>query len=110
MAATFNWHISQCDHDIATGGIMVAHWRCNASETVGTGDDAVDHNSSIYGSLPLSYDADADDFISYDDVQERDVLGWVWENIDQEDIETSLQTLIDEKKNPVTGSGTPWTS
>ena len=33
MPVTYNWTIPTCEHDIATGGINVVHWRCTASET-----------------------------------------------------------------------------
>ena len=39
--ATFTWTIPTCEHVIADGGINVVHWRCNATQTEGTGDDAV---------------------------------------------------------------------
>ena len=38
MATT--WTISTLERELADGGVVVAHWRAIASETVGTGDDA----------------------------------------------------------------------
>ena len=35
------WQISQMERTLADGGVVVCHWRANASETVGEGDDAV---------------------------------------------------------------------
>jgi hypothetical protein len=41
--ATFNWVISTTEYDLQPadmdGAIIVAHWRCNAEQTEGTGDD-----------------------------------------------------------------------
>jgi hypothetical protein len=27
MAITYDWTIAQCEHEVATGGITVGHWR-----------------------------------------------------------------------------------
>ena len=66
MAATFTWTIPTTERVLADGGINVAHWRCTAEETVGSGDDAVTYTASAYGTVGLTYDADAADFIAYD--------------------------------------------
>ena len=51
MAITYTWTIPTVENVIATGGIDVLHWRCDSSETVGTGDDAVTYSSSNYGTV-----------------------------------------------------------
>ena len=109
MAATFNWTIATCERTIADGGITMVHWRCDATETVGSGDDAVTHNASSYGTQGLTPDASASDFIAYDSVTEANVKDWIWAaDVDQSAIETSLQAQIDELKTPTTGTGVPW--
>ena len=40
------WQISQMERTLADGGVVVCHWRANASETVGTGDDAVTYSAN----------------------------------------------------------------
>jgi hypothetical protein len=30
MAITYEWKIANCEHEVATGGITVAHWRVSA--------------------------------------------------------------------------------
>jgi hypothetical protein len=49
MAITYDWTIPTCEHDIATGGINVVHWRCTASETVG--EDT--YTATSYGTVGL---------------------------------------------------------
>jgi hypothetical protein len=48
--ATFNWVISTTEYDLQPadmdGAIIVAHWRCNAEQTEGTGDDAVTYSAT----------------------------------------------------------------
>ena len=109
--ATFTWTIPTCEHVIADGGIKVVHWRCTATQTAGTGDDAVTYTDSSYGTVGLTYDASASDFIAYDSVTEANAQSWVWANgVDQSETEANLQNLIDQKVNPVDASGVPWSS
>ena len=109
MAATFNWSIATCERNMADGGVTVVHWRCDASETVGTGDDAVTHSASSYGTQGLTPDPSDSSFVAYDSLTEATVKGWIWAaDVDQTAIETSLQAQIDELKTPTTGTGVPW--
>ena len=108
MAATFNWNIATCERNMADGGVTMVHWRCDASETVGTGDDAVTHSASSYGTQGLNHDTSANDFVAYDSLTEDGVKAWIWAaDVDQTAIETSLQAQIDEAKTPTTGTGVP---
>ena len=108
MAATFTWTIPTTERVLSDGGINVAHWRCTGEETVGSGDSAVTYTASSYGTVGLTYDASASDFIAYDSVTEANVIGWVQADVSQSDTETALQNDIDAQKTPTTGSGTPW--
>ena len=104
MAATFNWSIANTERYLDTGGIFVVHWRVTAEETVGD----VTYTASSYGTVGFTPDADADDFVAYDDLTEEVVLGWVWESVNQEDTEASLTANIEGQKNPVSADGMPW--
>lgn len=106
MAITYNWTIAQCEHDVATGGITVAHWRVSAEETVGEKT----HTASAYGSAGFTPDASSDDFVAYNSVTEETVLGWVWQTVNKEEMETSLASQIESAKTPVTQTGLPWAS
>jgi len=108
MSATFSWTISTLERELSDGGVIVAHWRCTASETVGTGDDAVDYSAASYGTCGFTYDASAPDFTPYADLTEATVLGWVWESVDKDATEAALQAKIDAEKNPTTADGVPW--
>ena len=96
----YTWAISTCEHDIATGGITVAHWRCSAVDG--------DYSASAYGTCGFTPDATSPDFKPYDEVTEAEVLGWVWGSVDKAAAEASLETQIEAQKNPVSASGTPW--
>jgi hypothetical protein len=112
MSATFNWVISQVERDLLpaemNGAITVSHWRCTASQTVGTGDDAVDYTAASYGTAGFQADPSAAGYISYGDVTEQNVLDWTWLKIDKDAIESGLQANVDGQITPTKASGTPW--
>jgi hypothetical protein len=101
---TFNWTIATLERELADGGVIVAHWRCTASETVG--EDTF--SASSYGTCGFTPDASAPDFVPYDSLTEATVLGWVWESVNKDATEAALQANIDDQKNPVTEAGVPW--
>jgi hypothetical protein len=97
---TFTWTINNCEHEVATGGITVAHWRVEAEDG--------DYTASSYGTVGFSPDASDSGFIAYDSVTEATVLGWVYGVIDKAETEAALQAKIEADKAPTTASGTPW--
>jgi len=102
------WTIANLERNVADGGVIVAHWRVTETETVGEGDDAVTYSASSYGTVGFTPDADADGFIAFDDLTEADVLGWVYEEVNQADTEAALAADIAGQKTPVTTDGVPW--
>ena len=100
MAVTYTWTIPTCEHDIASGGINVIHWRC-------TGVDG-DNSASSYGTVGLTPDASSPDFVAYADVTEAMAQGWVWDSVSQADTEAAIAAKIDAMANPTEASGTPW--
>jgi len=100
MAVTYTWTIPTCEHDIATGGINVVHWRC-------TGVDG-DNSASSYGTVGLTPDPSAADFVAYADVTEAQAQAWVWGSVSQADTEAAIAAKIDAMANPTEASGTPW--
>jgi len=103
------WTISTLKRELADGGVIVAHWRANASETVGTGDDAVTYSASSYGTCGFTPDPSDPSFVAYDSITEDMALGWCWDNgVDKDAIEASLAAKIEADKNPTQGVGVPW--
>jgi hypothetical protein len=100
MAVTYTWTIPTCEHDIASGGINVIHWRC-------TGVDG-DNSASSYGTVGLTPDASSPDFVAYADVTEAMAQGWVWDSVSQDDTEAAIADKINAMANPTEASGTPW--
>jgi hypothetical protein len=113
MAVTTEWQISTTEYDLQPeemdGAIIVAHWRCNGTETVGTGDDAVTYSASNYGTCGFSPDPADPSYTPYADVTESQVLDWCWAGgVDKDATEEGVANAIALQIDPVTASGTPW--
>ena len=100
MAIEYTWTIATCEHEVATGGITVAHWRVSAVDS--------DFTASAYGTAGFTPDATSDNFKPFDQLIEADVLAWVWASVDKAETEANLATQIEAQKAPVTVTGTPW--
>jgi hypothetical protein len=99
-----NWTIANLEHNVADGGVIVAHWRCTAEEVVGEET----YSASAYGTVGFTPDATAAGYIAYADLTEADVLGWVYESVDKAETEANLAAQIEAQKNPVAIDGVPW--
>ena len=100
MAITYTWTIPTCEHEVATGGITVAHYRCNAVDG--------DYTASSYGTCGFTPDATDPAFKPYDEVTEAEVLAWVQASVDKDATEAALAAKIEADKNPTSAAGTPW--
>ena len=92
--------------DVVTG----VHWTASDSETVGSGDSAVVHHGSSYGSVALAA-ADASSFTAYADITKDNAIAWAKAALGSDEvtaIETSIAAQITESKTPTTTSGVPW--
>lgn len=101
------WTIANLEHNTADGGVVVAHWRVTAEETVGEQT----YTASSYGTCGFTPDASAPGFVPYDQLTEADVLAWVWDamGVDQVvNIQEALHQNIEEQKAPKTEAGLPW--
>jgi len=106
MAIT--WTIAQLERNSSDDGVVVAHWRASDSEVVGTGDDAVTHSGSSYGTCGFTPDSTADGYTAYADITEAQAIGWVKADVDADAIEASIALQIAESKAPAVATGTPW--
>ena len=105
MAVT--WTISTLERN-TDDGVVVAHWRASDSEVVGSGDDAVTHSGSSYGTCGFTPDSTADGYVAYDNLTEETVIGWVKADVDADAIEASIASQIAESKAPSISVGVPW--
>lgn len=95
--ATITWKISTLDREVSNGFVTTAHWTATAVDG--------DYTASAYATCSW---AEGTPTIPYDSLTEAEVLNWVWESVDKEATEASLNAQIALLKNPVQASGTPW--
>ena len=103
------WQISQMERTLDDNAVIVCHWRANASETVGIGDDAVTYSATNYGTCGFTPDPSSSDYVPYDSITEEVALDWCFANgVNKDAIEASLAANIEAQKNPTQASGVPW--
>ena len=91
-----------------TDVVITADWRCNGTETIGTGDDAKTYSGTCYGSA--SFAAPSGSFTPYEDLTQDQVLGWCFANgVDKKAIEANVTKQINDQINPpVVCLPNPW--
>jgi hypothetical protein len=111
MAVT--WNVVSYDGEKIVGSlsdvITNIHWTASDSETVGSGDSAVIHTGSSYGSVGLA-EADAGSFIALASVTKDNLIAWAKAAIGADEvtkIETNIAAKITESKAPTKFSGVP---
>jgi hypothetical protein len=91
------WNISQLDRQTSDGFVTTAHWQATATDG--------DYSASVINTCSWS---EGTPTIPYDNLTQEQVLGWVWESVDKDATESSLNAQIEAQKNPVSASGVPW--
>ena len=108
MAVT--WTISTLERN-TDDGVVVAHWRASDSEVVGSGDDAVTHSGSSYGTCGFTPNAESEGYTAYAEITEAMAIEWVKASMGEEAVEaleSSISAQIEESKAPATSAGVPW--
>ena len=85
------------------------HWIASESETVGSGDSAVVHTGSRYGSIGLAA-PDSSSFIALNSVTNDNLIAWAKAALGSDEvtaIETDVAAQITESKTPTNFSGVP---
>jgi len=109
---TINWIIERLlvrpTEGSLTDVVITADWRCNGTETIGTGDDAKTYSGTCYGST--SFQPPSGEFTPYEDLTEAQVLSWCYANgVDQAAIEANVTAQINDQINPpVIAPPLPW--
>ncbi len=99
MSTKFNWTINQLDRNTSDGFVTGAHYRVDAVDG--------DFFASTYGIVNFTQE-EGQSMTPYQELTPEQVLGWVQDKLGKDVVEASLQSQIDERKNPVTSTGLPW--
>ena len=82
-----------------TDVVITADWRCNGTETTGSGDTEQTYSGTCYGSS--SFPAPSGSFTPYPDLTQEQVLGWCYENgVDKTAIEANVTAQIENQIDP----------
>ena len=101
MFTTFTWAIANLERETEDGYVFTAHYTVNASNKV--------YSAGAYGSMGL--ERPENEMIPFSELTSEIVVGWVKEKLTEEkvaEIETALQTQLDEQQAPTKASGVPW--
>ena len=89
--------IDNLDRQTSDNLVVTAHWRVSAVDG--------EHSAGAYGSVGFTR---GDSFTPFESLTEAQVIAWVKEQLDVEQIEAALTQIIAEQKQPTKVSGTPW--
>ena len=91
-----------------TDVVITADWRCNGTETTGSGDTEKTYSGTCYGSC--SFAPPSGSFTPYDQLTEQQVLDWCFANgVDKTAIEANVSLQIENQINPpVIAPPLPW--
>jgi len=91
-----------------TDVVITADWRCNGTETTGSGDTEKTYSGTCYGSC--SFAPPTGSFTPYEDLTEQQVLDWCFANgVDKSAIEANVSLQIANQINPpVIAPPLPW--
>tara|TARA_X000001388_G_scaffold46397_1_gene33003 strand:+ start:839 stop:1186 length:348 start_codon:yes stop_codon:yes gene_type:complete len=114
MAITTTWSVNDMTHMDSDGGVILVYWSLTANS-----DGTPSYTAQDGGKLKLTYDASSSSFISYDDLKESDVLGWVYNSLieGEETADEAKKRIEDDRTAKVQGqidraasqaTGLPW--
>ena len=91
------WKIAQLDRQTSDGLVTTAHYTVNAVDG--------EYSAGCYGTMGFER---GDVFTAYASLTEAQVIAWVKDKLDVEDIEASLAAQIALQKAPTAATGVPW--
>ena len=88
--------------------VITADWRCNGTETTGSGDTEQTYSGTCYGSC--SFAPPSGSFTPYEDLTQEQVLDWCYANgVNKTAIEANVTAQIENQINPpVVTLPLPW--
>ena len=102
MTTTYTWSIVNMERLTADNFVVVVHYNVSAT------DDT--YQASTYGTTSYTQ-AKGLPYIPYADVTMQEVLDWCYAaGVDKDATEVALAQQIALQKNPVTATGTPWST
>lgn len=103
MAIQYDWHISRLDakinQDEKSNVIYYVHWVLKGwdDSEIDTNENPV-YQKTIGGGCKL--DAPTDSFIEYDNLTKENVVSWLENKLDVDELKQEIANKINQQKNP----------
>jgi hypothetical protein len=94
----YNWNVVQMERKAADGFVTLVHYNVFAEDG--------EFQSSSYGTV--GFTQEDIDYVPFEELTQSQVVGWVKEALNKDEIEANLAAQIEAQKNPVIESGLPW--
>ena len=98
---SFTWNIANLERETDDGFVFTAHYTVSAAD--GT------YSAGAYGSIGFER---PENLVPFADLTEDLVVGWVKEALGGDEkvteVQTALQSQIDEQRAPTKSAGVPW--
>ena len=110
MSDTYTWKVNQLDRELSDDVVTTVHWGVTGTRP-NSEEGAEAYSAYIYGADSFTADPSDPGFVPYEQLTEAECIGWVTDKKGEEEVtrmEESLSATLEEKENPTTGSGMPW--
>lgn len=94
----FTWNVIQMDRLTSDGFVTTVHYNVSVVD--------VNYTSSTYGTV--NFTESDKPMKPFADLTEAEVIGWVQEALNKDEVEANLSAQIEAQKNPVSKAGLPW--
>lgn len=94
----YQWNVVQMERKVADGFVTTVHYNVFAEDG--------EYQSSSYGTV--GFTQEDMDYVPFEELTQSQVVGWVQEALNKDEIEANLAAQIEAQKNPVIESGLPW--
>jgi hypothetical protein len=94
----YQWNVVQMERKAADGFVTTVHYNVFAEDG--------EFQSSSYGTV--GFTQEDMDYVPFEELTQSQVVGWVKEALNKDEIEANLAAQIEVQRNPVIESGLPW--
>lgn len=107
MAATYTWLINNAEVKTSPVNgldkvIVSCRWQLTASDSFeNEAGDTIQINESTFGYASFE-EPDPETFVAFESINQAVVLSWVWQQVNKEETELSVASLLEKHKTPPT--------
>ena len=99
MAISYTWKINNLERSTADDYVLTVHYGVDATDG--------EHSQGAYGTVSFNPET-MPASTNFDSLTEETVLSWVFGKVEQDVVESQLEAVIAELKEPKVVAGMPW--